>query len=236
MFRDTLLESAPVGPRRKRWPMALAFTLEVLAGAVLIVLPLLSTGIIPVSARVPLIAPQFQPVAIKPADAVHGQGDPVPDGAGRSPSPSVIPLAFGPNRIKPGALTQESDRGEPVNFNPGGGPGSGLPTCDPCITPEIPKPPTRVRMSTMEPGMLIYRVEPQYPKMALIIKLHGDVKLHAVIAKDGSIQSLIVISGHPMLAQAAVDAVKQWRYRPYILNGQTVEVDTFVTVNFNQGK
>jgi len=83
--------------------------------------------------------------------------------------------------------------------------------------------------------MLIHRVEPVYPRMLGIAGIHGEVRLHAIIAKDGSIQSLTVISGHPLLAGAAIDAVRQWRYKPYILNGEAVEVETFVTVNFNRG-
>jgi protein TonB len=66
--------------------------------------------------------------------------------------------------------------------------------------------------------------------------LQGEVKLHALIAKDGTIQSLSVTSGHPMLAQAALVAVRQWRYRPYVLNGQAVEVETFITVNFRHDR
>jgi periplasmic protein TonB len=60
------------------------------------------------------------------------------------------------------------------------------------------------------------------------------VRLHAIIARDGTIQSLNVISGHPLLASAALDAVRQWRYRPYLLNGEAVEVETFITVNFRK--
>jgi len=64
--------------------------------------------------------------------------------------------------------------------------------------------------------------------------IQGEVRLHAVIAKDGTIQSLSVTSGQPILAQAALEAVRQWRYRPYLLNGKAVEVETFITVNFRK--
>src|SRR5262249_4481382 len=137
MFRDTLLESAPVGRRRKRWPMALAFTFELLVGAALVALPLISTGVIPVSARTPLIAPRLVPVPVKPVEAAHRSSGPVPDGGGRPTSTSVIPLAFGPNRIKPGTPTQESASYDAFNPNPGGS-SIGLALCA-CITPEIPK-------------------------------------------------------------------------------------------------
>jgi periplasmic protein TonB len=71
-----------------------------------------------------------------------------------------------------------------------------------------------------------------YPRMAGITRTFGAVQLHAIIAKDGSIQSLNVISGSPILAQAALEAVRQWRYKPYMLNDQAVEVETFITVHF----
>jgi protein TonB len=66
-------------------------------------------------------------------------------------------------------------------------------------------------------------------------RVQGTVVLQAVIGKDGTIRELRLISGHPMLAPAAIEAVKQWRYRPYLLNGEPVEVDTQVNVNFTLG-
>ncbi len=96
--------------------------------------------------------------------------------------------------------------------------------------------PKRVPISDLSPGQLINRVEPVYPRMAGITGVQGEVKLHAIIARDGSIMSLSVISGHPLLVRAAQDAVRQWRYRPYYLNGDAVEVETFITVNFTRGQ
>jgi len=68
--------------------------------------------------------------------------------------------------------------------------------------------------------------------LALRARIWGDVVLHAIISKDGEIQELTLVSGHPMLAPAAIEAVRQWRYRPYLLNGEPVEVETTVTVTF----
>jgi len=84
----------------------------------------------------------------------------------------------------------------------------------------------------MMEGSLIYRVQPSYPALAKATRIQGQVVLHAVISRSGTIESLQVISGHPLLVKAAIDAVRQWRYRPYILNGDPVDVDTEVTVNF----
>ena len=76
-------------------------------------------------------------------------------------------------------------------------------------------------------------IRPTYPPLARQTRIQGTVKLHAIIAKDGTIQQLEVISGHPLLVQAALDAVRQWRYQPTMLNGDPVEVDTTVDVIFS---
>ena len=81
-------------------------------------------------------------------------------------------------------------------------------------------------------GNLIHRVQPEYPQLARQARIQGPVILRAIINRDGRIENLQVLSGHPMLVQAAIDAVRQWRYRPYLLNDQAVEVETQITVNF----
>jgi protein TonB len=102
--------------------------------------------------------------------------------------------------------------------------------------PTLPKPvPTvqRVRVSAgVSNGRLIYRVEPTYPPLAQQAHIQGAVVLVALIDKGGNVQSLQVVSGHPLLVRAAIDAVKQWRYQPLLVNGQPIEVETTVTVNF----
>ena len=99
-----------------------------------------------------------------------------------------------------------------------------------------PKPPVDSRpvavISQIVEGMLIYRVQPVYPQTAIITRVQGSVTLRAIIGRDGTIQHLRAESGPPMLVPAALDAVRQWRYRPFYLNGQAVEVETQVTVNF----
>jgi protein TonB len=82
-------------------------------------------------------------------------------------------------------------------------------------------------------GLLVHRVAPQYPDQAKQARLQGTVVLQAVIGKDGSVHSVRALKGNPVLAQAAMDAVKQWRYRPYALNGEPVEADTEISVTFS---
>jgi protein TonB len=89
---------------------------------------------------------------------------------------------------------------------------------------------------TVTSAKIKLKVSPTYPLEARASGIDGTVRLHAIIAKDGSILQLEVISGHPMLAQAALDAVKQWEYEPTLLNGQPVEVDTEIAVVFQLNK
>ena len=79
---------------------------------------------------------------------------------------------------------------------------------------------------------LTYKVQPQYPAIARTIHLSGTVYLRAIISTDGTVRQLEVISGNPLLANPALQAVRQWRYQPTRLNGEPVEVETFITVNF----
>lgn len=98
-----------------------------------------------------------------------------------------------------------------------------------------PPPPSRerLRVSSLDPAMLIHRVQPLYPKIASAARIEGTVQLAAVIDTQGRITQLRAVSGHPFLVPAAIDAVRQWRYKPYILNGSPVEVETQVSVIFS---
>jgi len=93
------------------------------------------------------------------------------------------------------------------------------------------KHPVKLSEGVLE-AQLISRIEPQYPAIAVQTKTEGTVRLHAIVSRDGRITSLDVISGHPFLVKAALDAVRQWRYRPTLLNGEPVEVETSITVIF----
>jgi protein TonB len=91
--------------------------------------------------------------------------------------------------------------------------------------------PVSVSQGVME-AALIHRVQPAYPVIAKFNHISGPVVLHAIIGTDGTIQKLEVVSGNSILAMAAVTAVRDWRYRPTLLSGNPVEVDTYITVNF----
>jgi len=126
---------------------------------------------------------------------------------------------------------------EIVGSTEGTGPGNHLNIVDTRPQPLRPAEPVhekkRIRETSIDPAMLIRRVEPVYPPLPKQLHRGGRVELRAVIATDGTIQSLEVVSGDPLFVQSALDAVRQWRYRPTYLNGQPVEIDTFITVIYN---
>jgi protein TonB len=234
MFGDTLLESSAAARQRKRWPMATAFTVETIVAATLVIVPLLSTGVIPVSARPPLYTP-MQPITVDTAKPIPTTRPAGPSSSASRPM-AVILVSNNPNAIYLGqsvATTTDPNEATPPNVNIGSG---GLPDD---LARENGggnnvRPGTRPIISVLSEAQLINRVEPVYPKIAVVSGVQGQVKLHAIIARDGRIISLNVISGHPLLVRAAEDAVSRWRYRPYYLNGEAVEVETFITVNFRR--
>ena len=108
--------------------------------------------------------------------------------------------------------------------------------------PDPPRPagrtrPQIIRLSEgVQSGMLVYRVDPRYPQLAVSAGISGTVQLRAIIGRDGRVRSVEVLSGSPLLTRAAVAAVREWRYRPTLLNGDAVEVQTLVTVRFVLGQ
>lgn len=236
MFGDTLLESSSAPRKGKRWPMATAFTAEAIVGGLLVIIPLLSTGVIPVSARVPTYTP-VKPVKLEPVERVRTERT---SAAGPAhPGPRTMAVFTFNNHQSTIFRDLPVDPTDPKDPRP---PGDGNGT-DKKLSELLPDGsdtsnvkfggPKRIT-SQLSEGQLVNRVEPVYPHIAAISGIQGQVKLHAIIGRDGRVQSLNVISGHPLLAHAALEAVEQWRYRPYVLNGESVEVETLITVNFKK--
>jgi protein TonB len=100
------------------------------------------------------------------------------------------------------------------------------------VVPQPPAPPVRLRGGDVNLGEPVYRVEPHYPPLAIAAHISGRVELEGVVGTDGRIRELRALSGNPLLVPAALDAVRQWIYRPTLLNGKPVEVAAPITVNF----
>jgi protein TonB len=106
----------------------------------------------------------------------------------------------------------------------------------PISAPSKPKSPRRIKVSVLESARLIHSPRPDYPPLAKMAHVQGTVRLEAIIGTDGRIQNLKVIGGHPLLVNATLQAVVQWRYQPTLLNGEPVEVQTEIDVNFRLGE
>lgn len=221
------------------WTTFLSFALQGLAVGGLLLLPLLSIqGLPPFQLMAALMAPAPPP---GPAPAApRAQNISTSNFFGRTlMMPSRIPptienlneTALPPAPELPGGPGVRGGTGFPGALNPllGGLSAEAKPM--PLLSPVPAVRP--VRVSHMMEGNLIHRVQPEYPALARQARIQGTVVLRAIISRDGRIENLQVVSGHPMLVQAAIEAVRQWRYRPYVLNDQPVEVESQVTVNFS---
>jgi periplasmic protein TonB len=154
---------------------------------------------------------------------------------------NIFNNVFSPPHGIPNHIDQNPEPGspEPPGIPPGLGPGAPCAGCIPLddnrhqpAPPADVRPPTphRLVMTHLESAMLIHRVEPVYPALARQTHREGQVELRAIIATDGTMQSLQVVNGDALFLRSAVDAVSQWRYRPTVLNGQPVEIETYITV------
>jgi len=241
MFEDSLLESGGRLKTKRGRTTTFAIILEIGLVGLMVLLPLIFTEALPKQQLMTfLVAPPPPPPPPPPAAApVHVvkqiQSDMM---NGQLRTPTKIPKKILENLKEDEAPPQMAASGV-VGGVPGGIPGGqmggvigGIISSTPVAVPRVATP-QRVRVSQgVSTGLLIRKVNPTYPPLARQARIQGTVVLHAVISKDGSIEGLTLISGHPMLAPAAIEAVKQWRYKPYLLNGEPVEVDTEVLVNF----
>ena len=134
-------------------------------------------------------------------------------------------IASAPNLDNIGVIgaTGTSGRGIAHSFGP---------SFEVVTPPRVPAPARPLKISHWAEGNLISRMQPIYPPLARQARIQGSVELRAIISRAGTIENLTVVSGHPMLIRAGIDAVRKWRYRPYLLNNEPIEVETEITVNF----
>ena len=243
MFEDSLFDSGAGSRPRKTWPKLVSFAMQMCAIGLLVLLPFIYTQALPKQfwtnmLEAPAPPPGQAPVRVAQREArgPH-QARALNDDVLREPS--RIPLKTTLVHDEPSAAAgPPSMDGLVPGGMPGGVANSVITEIARATPPVIAKvsPPAKMRVSSgVAAGMLVHQVKPQYPPIAVQARIQGTVVLQAVIGKDGTIRELRLISGHPMLTAAAIEAVRQWRYRPYLLNGEPVEVDTQVNVNFTLG-
>jgi periplasmic protein TonB len=246
IFSDSLLRYE--GQKgRQTWATFLSFILQCVMLGLLLLLPLYFTQELPKAQLLTFLVappppPPPPPPAVQQAARIMKQVQSDLLSGGQLRTPTRIP-----QRVQ---MIKEEDAPPPIPGGggvsggvPGGIPGGQLggviggivsATSSLKYIPKLqPVVPQRVVVSQgVTKGMLIRKVEPPYPALAKSARIQGEVVLKAIINKEGAIQDLQLVSGHPMLVPTAIEAVSQWRYRPFLLNGQPVEVETTVTVNF----
>ena len=233
MFEDSTFESmGRIHTRSRRWMIA-AFTFNSSILLALILIPLLYPEALP---------RQLCPILMEAPHAPVTQEQPKPQPTHTAPirsemdgthilAPPAIPIGiFKPTQQEPplpvDTVAFASGIGGPS------GPGQTFPVqaARPVVRPDIRS--TMRVPSSVEAGLLIRKTMPVYPPIGHAMRVSGTVVLAASISKTGTIENLRVVSGPAVLQQAALDAVQTWRYRPYLLNGEPVEVETTINVVF----
>ncbi len=235
MFEDSTFESTGrIKTRSRRWMFA-AFTLNGSILVALVLVPLIYPNALPSHMMPSLLVAPAAPQPETPPPPVHARAAAPHDfsefNEGRITAPPTIPtiIRYDDRGDQPfGDPNVAIDTGTGIPGGDGGPFGNGRPV----IVVRPPAPVTVHLPSKFVEGFLIYKSIPQYPIIAKSVGVQGTVVLQATISKSGAIENLQIISGPAMLQQAAIDAVKTWRYRPYLLNDQPVEVETTVNVIF----
>jgi len=238
MFEDSLVESR-VGhvSSSKRWTTLASISLQVAVAGVVIALPLLHPEALPFHVDAPRVSMPLLAKPPVPVVRVEGASSASPSMAAPSSTrpmifQSLLPSA-GPSAETPTLVPIGSGMGMPDGLPSGIGIGDGHgPSVS--VAPVKAVAPIHVSTGVME-GRLAAPIRPAYPPIAKAAHVEGAVIVEAIISRTGTIESLHVVSGPPMLQGAAIDAIREARYLPFLLNGEPVEVQTRITVNFRIG-
>lgn len=251
MFEQSLVDGQ--GKTSKPYTVLLSFGTQIVMTIVLIIIPLIYTDTLPKAQLTSFLVappppppppPPPQPMPeIKVVKVIPKQFD-----AGKLVAPKQIPkeIAMIKEEELPPSMPSAGVVGGVPGGVPGGTPGGviggiigSVPTAAPPPPPppvkkeEKPAAPQRIRVGgNVQSAKLVRQPKPVYPPLAKQARIQGTVKFQAIIGKDGTIQNLQLLSGHPLLVPSATDAVKQWVYQPTLLNGEPVEVVTQIDVNF----
>ncbi len=241
MFEEMVISSPNPKKTNKPWTVLVSMAFQCLFLLILILIPLIYTEALPKAMMATMLtAPPPPPPPPPPpavAQVVHVKPQAHLMDAGKLLAPKVIP-----KEVK--IIKEEAEPDVSVGMQggvPGGVAGGSMGGVLGGViggmgaAPPPPKPKVdRIRVGgNVTAARIINRVQPVYPALARQTRISGTVRLHAIIGKDGTIQQLEVLSGHPLLQQNALEAVRQWRYQPTLLNGEPVEVDTTIDVIFS---
>jgi periplasmic protein TonB len=234
-----MFEQVDVGKSTKPWTVVVSATVQAMILGILILIPLIYTEALPKGfMNTFLVAPAPPPPPPPPAapvKVVHAPPRIIP--LNKMVAPTVIPKKVEVvHDAAPDMAGVEGGIGVPGGTGVPGGVLGGIIGGSALPPPPKPITPDRIRVGgNVEAGKLLQEITPTYPAIAKAAHVQGTVVLHAIIGKDGSIEQLQYVSGPAMLSQSCMSAVHQWRYRPYLLNGDPVEVDTTISCVFSVG-
>ncbi len=239
MFNELPLSGPKRRPTQTRWTFLLSLGGELTVLAVLLLIPLIYVQGLPFGWHETMLLPPLPPTA--PPTMARATSQAPPRGATMLAMPAFIPPH--PVIVHDSFATSAAPGSGNVPI-PGTIPGTGsngrwtsiLPSTGPAPPPASTTGPSRVKLGgDVEAAKLIRMVRPIYPSIARQARIQGTVVLTAIIGEDGRVEMLHYVSGPPLLVQAALDAVRQWRYAPTLLNGRPVSVETTITVVFTLG-
>jgi len=231
---DELILSGKVKKTHKSWTVLLSTIVQGVILGIMILIPLIYTEALPKQLLTTfLVAPAPPPPPPPPVAVVKTVKVPKVIQLNKMVAPTVIPknISVVKDDGPPAVYTNDLSAGV------GGGLGDALGSTaggPPPPPKPVVKAPLRVGGQVMD-SQVISRPMPPYPTIAKAARIQGTVVLHAIISKDGSIQQLSLVSGPPLLVQPAMDAVRQWRYKPTMLNGEPTDVDTTISVVYSLG-
>jgi protein TonB len=236
MFNELIESTSEKKKTNTAWSVILSAIIQFSALLVLVLIPLIYTQALPKAMLATLlVAPPPPPPP--PPPPVKAEIKPIARiiQSGVMTQPRAIPkevAVFKEAELPPDVVNNTNQSGV---F--GGIPGQGLMAGNaPVMPPPKAAAPARIRQGgEVTAASIITQTRPNYPSLARQARIQGIVVLHAIIDKDGNVAKLEVVSGHPLLVQSALEAVKQWRYKPTQLNGDPVEVDTTIQVTFTMG-
>jgi periplasmic protein TonB len=241
MFEEMVVSTNKAQKTNKPWTVVLSMLFQIGFLAVLILIPLIYTEALPktLMSSILLAPPPPPPPPPPPAAVQVVKIKPVAHlmDAGKLVAPKVIPKdvkIIKEEEAPPDMGVSGGVPGGVAGGSMGGVMGGVIGGAGTAAPPPPRATPKRVSVGgNVQAARLVNRVQPVYPPLARQTRISGTVKLHAIIGKNGAVEQLQVLSGHPLLVQSALDAVKQWRYQPTLLNGDPVEVDTEIDVIFS---
>jgi len=235
MFDQLVVSSAHTDATNKPWTVVMSAVVQGVLVGLMILIPLIYTEALPKGMlNTFLVAPAPPPPPPPPAAPVKTVRPKIIQ-AQRMVAPTMIPKKVEMVKDEAPDVAAGVDGGIGVPGGTGSVLGGILGGAGPPPPPKAPTP-TRIRVGgNVAAAKLLHQVQPVYPQIAKTAHVSGTVVLHAIIAKDGSIQELQYVSGPALLMRAAMDAVHEWRYQPTQLNGEPVEVDTTIQVVFSLG-